>query len=393
MKITMVCDVLGQANNGTTLASYNLINKLKSSGHQVKVLCCDELKIGEEGYYVLKHFNFGPFNGYVKRNGVAVAKVDEKTLEDACGDADLIHIMLPFSAGAAAARYAHEHNIPLSAGFHCQAENITSHFFLKNIEFANNRAYRIMWNRVYRYCDAIHYPTEFIRKYCADRGYDQGAKSYVISNGVQTELFYPRQVRKKAYLKNKFVVLMSGRLVKEKQQIKLLKAIKKCVHEENIQVLLTGDGPRRKRLLTWGYKHLTNCPIIRQFPHEELADILCQADLYVHSSEVEIEAISCLEAIACGVVPLIANSPKSATSKFALHPSNSYKCKDINDLAKKIDYWYEHPDERNEVKLGYSEYVKQFDFKRSMERMNEMVLEVIKNGKIEKPWLEKKKKK
>ena len=28
MKITIVCDVLGEANNGTSLAAYNLINTL-----------------------------------------------------------------------------------------------------------------------------------------------------------------------------------------------------------------------------------------------------------------------------------------------------------------------------------------------------------------------------
>lgn len=392
MKITVVCDVLGEPNNGTSLASYNLITKLKNSGHDVNVLCCDELKIGEPGFYVLKKMNFGPFNGYVAKNGVAVAKVDDVTLEAACKDADLIHVMLPFSAGAAAARYAHEHDIPLSAGFHCQAENITSHFFIKNFEFANNKAYKIMWNRVYKYCDAIHYPTEFIHQYCNARGYE-GPKYYVISNGVDTSLFYPREIKKKEYLKGKFTILMSGRLVKEKQQMRLLKAVRLCKHEKDIQIFLTGGGPQKDKLLKWGYKHLTNCPIIRSIQHEKLADVLCQADLYVHSSEVEIEAISCLEAIACGVVPLIANSPKSATSKFALHPSNSYDFRSLKDLARKIDYWFDNPAERRAVRMGYIEYVKQFDFSRSMDRMNEMVLEVIKNGKIDKPWLSKEKKK
>ena len=47
MKITIVCDVLGEPNNGTSIAAYNLINTLKNKGHDVKVLCPDELKKGE----------------------------------------------------------------------------------------------------------------------------------------------------------------------------------------------------------------------------------------------------------------------------------------------------------------------------------------------------------
>ena len=41
MKITVVCDVLGEANNGTSLAAYNLIKYLKKCGHDVSVISPD----------------------------------------------------------------------------------------------------------------------------------------------------------------------------------------------------------------------------------------------------------------------------------------------------------------------------------------------------------------
>ena len=34
------------------------------------------------------------------------------------------------------------------------------------------------------------------------------------------------------------------------------------------------------------------------------------SDLYVHAADVEIEAMSCMEAFAGGLVPVIANSPQ-----------------------------------------------------------------------------------
>ena len=50
MVIVVSCDVLGKKNNGTTLAAYNLIDSLKKRGHEVRVLCSDPEKRGQDGY-------------------------------------------------------------------------------------------------------------------------------------------------------------------------------------------------------------------------------------------------------------------------------------------------------------------------------------------------------
>lgn len=76
-------------------------------------------------------------------------------------------------------------------------------------------------------------------------------------------------------------------------------------------------------------------PIYRFFQKDELIKYLNMSDLYVHTSEIEIEAISCLEALSCGLVPLINNSPKSATRTFALDEKCLFRLNDANDLAKK----------------------------------------------------------
>lgn len=54
MNITIICDVLGKENNGTTIAAMNLIRFLKDKGHRVTVVCPDEEKKGLEGYVVMK---------------------------------------------------------------------------------------------------------------------------------------------------------------------------------------------------------------------------------------------------------------------------------------------------------------------------------------------------
>ena len=53
MKILVVSDVLGEENNGTTIAAMNLIRYLKASGDEVRVLCADQDKKELPGYYIV----------------------------------------------------------------------------------------------------------------------------------------------------------------------------------------------------------------------------------------------------------------------------------------------------------------------------------------------------
>ena len=49
MNLTIVCDVLGKENNGTTITAMNLIRSMSERGHHVKVVCADEGKRGVSG--------------------------------------------------------------------------------------------------------------------------------------------------------------------------------------------------------------------------------------------------------------------------------------------------------------------------------------------------------
>lgn len=380
VRIAVVCDVLGERNNGTTIAAYNLIESLKRSGHDVRVVCSDEGRQGEEGYYVCPKFDFGPLNGYVKKNGVVPAKADTKVLEKALSDVDLIHVMIPFSLGKAAAEYAHERGIPLTAGFHCQAENITGHLFMKNSRLAGRMAYRAFYRRLYRFCDGIHYPSRFI---CDVFENVVGpTPRYIISNGVSKD-FRRRPAEKPEELKDKFVVLFTGRFSPEKSHWVLVDAVALSKHRDDIRLIFAGSGPLEEKIRARAAKRGIAEPIMKFFSREEMVDTINMADLYVHPSEIEIEAISCLEAIACGKTPLIADSPKSATRAFALSKRNLFKVNDPKDLAEKLDYWIEHPEEREKCSADYLGYAARFDFDGSMKKMEEMMISVAEAKKNE----------
>ena len=106
MNVTMVCDVLGPENNGTTIAAMNLYRHLVKKGHNVRVVCPDKDKEGLDGFYVVSTVNFGPFNEYVRKNGVTLSKPDDGILREAMKGADVVHCMVPFALSRRAAEIA-----------------------------------------------------------------------------------------------------------------------------------------------------------------------------------------------------------------------------------------------------------------------------------------------
>ncbi len=381
MRIVVICDVLGEENNGTSIAAMNLIRSLTEKGHDVRVICCDQKRKGQEGYFIVPQRNFGIFNGYVAKNGVALARPDQHIIKEALDGADIIHVMQPFSLGNFTAKLAKTMGIPVSGGFHTQAENFTSHVFMMNNSLANRLTYHYYYRKLYSLCDCIHYPSQFIRDMMEKIvGKTNG---YVISNGVNKNFVKQDSVRPEQF-DGKFVILFTGRYSKEKSHRVLIDAVRRSGYGDRIQLIFAGDGPCKRELLRYSRKRLKIRPIFRLFSRKELIEVINYADLYVHPAEVEIEAIACLEAISCGLVPVIANSGRCATKAFAIGENNLFENRNPEDLARKIDYWLEHPEEKRKCSEQYMEYAGKFDQEQCMDKMERMLLDTIRNHKNEK---------
>lgn len=374
MTITVVCDVLGEENNGTTIAAMNLIRSLRAKGHEVRILCPDEERRGEAGYYIVPRLNVGPLNNYVRRNGVCIARPDRAVIAAALEGADAVHLMTPFLLCNAALREAGRRGIPVSAGFHCQAENFTNHIFLMNSDIANRLTYKVFYKTMYSRVDAVHYPTRFIQD-TFERAVGRKTNGYVISNGVNSS-FVRRPSQRPQELKDKFIILFTGRYSKEKSHRILIEAASKSKYAGRIQLVFAGDGPLREKLAEQAARMLPNPPVMKFFSREEMIDVINYADLYVHPAEIEIEAIACLEAISCGLVPVISDSPRSATRYFALDEKNLFRMNDPEHLAQRIDYWIEHQEEKQEYSRRYLGFTRQFEHERCMDMMEQMICDI-----------------
>lgn len=373
MKIAVVCDVLGEENNGTTIAAMNLIRSLKSKGHTVRVLCPDQNRIGEAGYYIVPVRNLGPLNKILEWNQVVLAKRDSNIVRQALDGMDIVHIMLPFTLGKCAASVAQEMNIPITAGFHMMSENFTAHLAMQNVQFLNAWTYH-SFDPLYKQCAAIHYPTQYLRDL-----YEQmigPTNGYVISNGVN-EMFHRMPAEKPDAWKNRDVILYTGRFSREKSHTVLIDAANLSAHRDRLQLIFAGEGPLKASLMNYA-KKLPIPPVFHFFSRDELRKVLNFSDLYVHAAEIEAEGIACLEAIACGLVPIISNSPRCATKSYALDEKDLFQYDDPADLAKKIDWWLDHPAERAERSVAYQSYSKDnLTLSSCMNQMERMLLDVL----------------
>ena len=120
---------------------------------------------------------------YVAKVGVSLAKPEASVIRQALEGADLVHVMIPFGLGIKSARLAKKMGLPLTAGFHMQAQNFTSYIKMCKIEPVNHLVYRVTYRKLYRHVDAIHYPTRFIQN-LFESSIRKKTPGYVISNGV-----------------------------------------------------------------------------------------------------------------------------------------------------------------------------------------------------------------
>lgn len=371
MRILIVIDQYDGANNGTTISARRFVENLRKLGNEVRVISTGKK---EKDKYIVKKLRLFPVaNWIVTSQGMTFAKANKEKLTEAIKWADIVHFYLPFFLSIKGMKIAKQMNKPMTSAFHVQPENITYTIGLGKKEKVNDKIYEVFRDTFFNNFKHIHCPSDFIANELIKHGYT--AKMHVISNGIEPEWKYLKS-KKPEELKDKIIITMVGRLSGEKRQDLLIDAVSKSKYSDKIQLMFAGKGPKELNYMKLSEK-LANKPIFNFYPNEELRYILSFTDLYVHTSDAEIEAISCIEAIATGLVPVIAESDKSATSQFALDSRSKFESGNSRDLANKIDYWLENEKERKEMEVKYADYAKKYRIEESMKKIEEMFKEEI----------------
>ena len=371
MKIVLVIDQFDDANNGTTISARRFAQALKNHGNEVRVIATGK---PADYKYAVRQMRFFPVVEHlITSQGMRLAIPNRHVFEKAAAWADVVHFMMPSPLGIMGLKHVEKLGIPHTAAFHCQPENITFTLHMGNSRRVNDFVYNRFRDTFFNRFTHIHCPSNMIANQLRQHGYT--ARLHVISNGISPEYIYGKR-EKEPWMQGLFNVLMVGRYAGEKRQDELIDACAKSRHAREIQVILAGKGPLEKKYRRLAEK-LSNPIVMEFYEPARLLEILHMADLYVHTSDAEIEAMSCMEAFACGLVPVIADSPRSATPQFALDERSLFPAGDTDALAQRIDWWIEHPEERQAMERRYAEHARQYSLEESIRQTEEMFRQAI----------------
>lgn len=371
MNILVVIDQYDGANNGTTISARRFVDNLRKDGNEVRVISTGKQ---DKDKYVVKELKLPPIaNKIIKSQGMEFAKPNEEELRKAIEWAEVVHFYMPFLLSRKGLKICEELNKPRTTAFHVQPENITYTIGLGKKTKVNDQIYYLFRDKFFNRFNHIHCPSKLIADELSKHGYT--AKLHVISNGIEPDWVYNKS-EKPEELKDKIVITMVGRLSAEKRQDLLIEASKKSKYSNKIQLVFAGNGPMKKQYTKMGEK-LANKPIMDFFKKEDLKKLLSYTDLYVHTSDAEIEAISCIEAIATGLVPVIAKSTQSATKQFALDERSLFEAGNTEELKNKIDYWLDNAEEKQKMEKEYAKFAENFKIENSIHKMEEMFKEEI----------------
>lgn len=376
MKIVIVIDSWNDGNGGV-VATKRLVQELMTRGHHLRVVSTGS----HEGEYPYEFFQVPGFTPPFVRESLEkmdflFANGETSVLRRAFEGADLVQVQFPFFIAREAVKIAKEMGIPVTGANHVQPANILGAMGKESrtlewiLEFFFDLA---LYNQV----DAIQCPSIF----AANLLTRMGNKSHlrVISNGIPHE-YQPVRAQRPEWFGDRLVLLNVGRHALEKRQELLIEGVLRSKYSNNIQLLLCGKGENTDMLTERG-KALPVPPLVEYVSHEDKLLYLNTADLYVHSSVVELESLSCLEAIGCGLPCLISDSRHSAASQFAIDDRFLFRMDDANSLAAKIDHLYEQRVTLRNLRKSVIAMAEHYRMDTCITAMEEFFIDVI-NGKV-----------
>ena len=378
MNVLFVINNLYLRGNGLCSSARRTIKKLREAGVNVKVLSAGyRQKYEDNPDFNLTDYDFPIFGPIIKQQGYQFAKVDKAVIRSAVEWADVVHLEEPFALEIAAASIAKKLKKPCTATYHLHPENLFASVHLDRFKPLPWVTMRFFRDTVYSKCLIIQCPTENVKERL--ERYHFKSELRVISNGLVMEELksIDKEVQPKKVSDAKYQVITIGRYSAEKNIKTLIKAMKYSKYAKDIQLVIAGQGPKEKSIKKLADKYLKK-GIIKYAPdfgfHDltYLQELSMGSDLYIHCAYIEVEGLSCMEAIQMGIVPVIAKGRYTATSQFSLNPKSLFKARDARDLANRIDYWLEHEDERKKEAKKYKGIGKQYNIDYSIDGLIKM---------------------
>ena len=369
MKILFVVNNFFCEGNGLDESARRTVKALREAGQEVRVLSGKNLEDpnGPHADYEMENFDFPLVQPMLSSFGYHFAKWKGPQIEEAVRWADVIHMEETFFLHRAAMKWALKLGKPLVGTYHVHPENIIFNTLGFRGGFLTCQLILRHWCRVfYRHYLYIQCPTENVRERLVRHRVK--AHCFTLSNGViPDKCIRPLTPPENYFDENRPLDLIYiGRTAVEKDQPTLYKAIRLSKYAKRIRLHIAGRGPKLKEYTRMAEKLYEDGvvdykPTVGYYNRDQLRELAANADLAVHCAYIEVEGMSITEALQQAVVPVIATARHSGTAAYALDERSKFPSKNAKVLAERIDYWFDHPQERWEMGFKYAESMNHYD--------------------------------
>lgn len=214
---------------------------------------------------------------------------------------DLIFLHSPCTLGLTATKVAQELKIPAVAEYHTHFPTYLTYY---KIAFLERYVWKYM-RYLYSKCEIVFVPSKSVERHLNENGINN---TLYIPHGVDTDVFNPNhanpELKSQLGIDKKKIVLFVGRIVKEKNLDILVEAVEKLERRKDFVLVVAGGGP----YLKYYQSKTKNAIFLGHLNTKELAQVYATSDIFVFPSVTETFGNVILEAMACGLPPIVANS-------------------------------------------------------------------------------------
>jgi len=250
---------------------------------------------------------------------------------------DVIHLASPFALGSYANKMAKKLDIPTVSIYQTDLGGFAKQY---GFGIAQSSLQKILY-KIHSQTDRTLAPSTAA---CLELHLAGVPEVYLWRRGVNTELFNPS--KRSASLRdawkngdqNKIIVGFVGRLAQEKR----VSDLKVLQSNPNIQLVIVGDGPHRRKL----EQQLPGALFLGFKNGEELAQIYASFDLFIHPGPNETFCQAVQEALASGIPSIVPRT--GGPADLVTHGRTGYviDISDASQLNQTVNLHHERSDRK-----------------------------------------------
>jgi len=285
---------------------------------------------------------------------------------------DIIHIHSPDTIAWAALKYAKKRRVPIVATYHTDFGRYLAFYHLAFLK-------RSVWSiltKLYKQMSFVTTPSDVITQELISHNIPN---VHTIPWGVEFERFdnsFRSQEWRNKILKGaeKAILFWAGRLTWEKDLRTLADAYILLKNSRNDFIMvLGGDGPARKELESL----MPGAIFLGRLGGLQLSQSYASSDIFVFPSTTETFGNVTIEAMASGIVPVVADAGgskslvKNGETGFLTRP------KDPQDIFEKVGLLLDDPWLRERMRKADLEFVKKFTWEKVFDALLQIYLKLL----------------